>query len=78
MVGGMSAPCLKCGAPTESRVEFTGLLEGDIFMCDACSTPAMDELDEHRRQFEELLAAGVPRDRANAIMIDRIEGARTS
>jgi hypothetical protein len=74
----MSAPCMKCGAATESRVEFTGLLEGDIFMCDECFAPAMAELDEHRRQFEDLLASGVPRDRANAIMIDRIEGARTS
>lgn len=70
----MSAPCLKCGTPTDRRIEFTGLLVGEIFMCGGCFEPAFAEITEHRRQFELLLANGVPRDRANAIMIDRIEG----
>ena len=74
----MSAPCLKCGIGTGRRVEFAGLLEAEVFMCNACFMDAMAEMDEHRRQFDELIAAGVPRDRANAIMIDRIERAKTS
>lgn len=74
----MTAPCLKCGAATPSRVEFTGLLSGEVFMCDACFGPALEEMAQLRAQFEEMLAVGVPRDRANAIMINRIEGAKTS
>lgn len=74
----MTAPCLKCGSDTESRVEFTGLLDADVFMCDPCFLAAMAGFEEHRRQFDELIEAGVPRDRANAIMIDRIEKAETS
>lgn len=74
----MSAPCLKCGAQTSERVEFAGLLEVAVFMCDACFMVAIAEMDVLRHQFDELIAAGVPRDRANAIMIDRIEGAKRS
>ena len=69
----MSAPCLKCGSPTDGCVELTGLLVADVFMCDACFAAAMAEIEVHRRQFDDLIEAGVPRDRANAIMIDQIE-----
>jgi hypothetical protein len=69
----VSAPCLKCGAETDHVVEFTGKIEGEVFMCDPCLGPAMSEIDQLRAQFDELLSFGVPRDRANAIMIDRIQ-----
>lgn len=74
----MIAPCLKCGTPTEHHIELTGALAAEVFMCDGCFTPAMAGFEECRRQFQELLDAGVPRDRANAIMIERIEGAQMS
>lgn len=74
----MSSPCLKCGTLTEHVVKFTGLLEGEVFMCLPCFEPANAEFEESRRQFQELIDAGVPRDQANAIMIDRIEGASPS
>lgn len=67
------APCLKCGTPTTHRVEFTGLIEGDVFMCTECYDLAFSEIEEKRRQFEALIAAGVPRDKANQIMIARME-----
>lgn len=51
----MTAPCLKCGSDTESRVEFTGLLDAGVFMCDSCFAPAMAEFEEHRRQFDEMI-----------------------
>ena len=70
----MSAPCLKCGAATEHRVEFIGALDAEVFMCIGCFEPAIAKFQEHRRQFQELIDAGVPRDRANAIMIERIDG----
>lgn len=74
----MSAPCLKCGTATEHRVEFTGALDAEVVMCVSCFDPALAEFQERRRQFQELIDAGVPRDRANAIMIERIEGASLS
>jgi len=69
----MSAPCLKCGAETDHRVEFTGKIEAEVFMCEECLAPTMAEVDRLREQFDELIANGVPRDRANAIMIDQIQ-----
>lgn len=74
----MTAPCLKCGAATENLQEFAGQIAAEIFMCPSCFDTDMADFDEDRRRFEELIAAGVPRDRANAIMIDRIEGAKLS
>ena len=71
----MSAPCLKCGAETEHRVEFTGLLEAEVFMCEACFGPANAEMEERRRQFDQLIASGMPRASANAVMIGRIDEA---
>lgn len=70
----MSAPCLKCGTATSHTVVMTGLIDGEIFMCAPCFEPAFAELEHNRARFAELIAAGVPRDRANAIMIARIDG----
>jgi hypothetical protein len=72
----MSAPCLRCGDETENVVTLTGLLEGKHYACGPCFDVAFASLEENRRQFEELIAAGVPRDKANEIMIARIDGAR--
>ena len=67
---------MKCGAATEHRVEFTGLLEGEVFMCESCFAPAMAEFEERRRrQFQELIDAGMPRASANMVMIGCIDEA---
>jgi hypothetical protein len=67
------APCLKCGTTTTHRVQFTGVVEGNVFMCIGCYDLAFSEFEKKRRQFEALIAAGVPRDKANQIMIARME-----
>lgn len=48
------------------------------WMCDGCFTDALADMDVKRTQFEALIAAGVPRDKANEIMIARMNGAQTS
>ena len=70
----MSAPCLKCGVQTSHAPEFPGLLDGSVFMCLPCFEVDHADFMEWRRQFEFLIDSGVPRDRANAIMIARING----
>lgn len=70
----MNAPCLKCGSPTSHTVELNGLLDGTVFMCLPCFEADHADFMERRRQFEFLIDSGVPRDRANAIMIARING----
>lgn len=74
----MSAPCLKCGVPTDLQLEFEGLLTGTVFMCVECRDDALVSLAEHRRQFQELIDAGVDRRSANMTMIGRIDAERTS
>lgn len=75
----MSAPCVQCGQPGhEVVVESAAGEVGRGWMCDPCLAVAEVEFAEIRRQFNELVAAGVPRDRANAIMIARMEGAEVS
>ena len=75
----MSAPCIQCGEPGEEVVVESAMGEvGRGFMCDPCLAVAEVEFAELGRQFDELVAAGVPKDRANAIMIARMEGAEVS
>jgi hypothetical protein len=74
----VSAPCLKCGAPTDQRIEFGGLMEVAVFMCEQCKDDDMIEFEERRRQFQELIDAGVSRRVANMIMIGRIDQAAKS
>lgn len=71
----MPVPCLKCGAATDQRVDFGGVMEVSVFACQRCLDEAMIEFDERRRQFKELLDAGVSRAAANMIMIGRIDAA---
>ncbi len=66
--------CRRCGAETRHDVEFTGLIDGTIPMCDSCFDGAMVVLSETRRQFNELIAGGMTRDQANTVMIARIDG----
>lgn len=71
----MPAPCLKCGTATDQRVDFGGLVEASVFACPRCREEAMLDFEERRRQFQELIDAGVSRGAANMIMIGRIDQA---
>lgn len=72
----MSAlPCIKCGRDTGHTVELTGLVSALQSVCEPCFDAFMVGFEERQRQFAELIAAGVPRDEANRIMIARIDGA---
>lgn len=69
----MTAPCIKCGAPGK----LIEVIMGDKviishFSCQPCFDNAFAELEENRRQFNELIAAGVSREEANKIMCARI------
>lgn len=75
----MSAPCIHCGEPCNEVVVENAL--GEVacgWMCDPCLAVAEVEFAELRRQFDELVAAGVSPEQANAIMIARMEGAEVS
>jgi len=74
----VSAPCLKCGADTDQRIEFGGLMEVSVFMCGKCRDDGMVDFEERRRQFQKLIDAGVSRPTANMIMIGRIDQAAKS
>jgi hypothetical protein len=69
------APCLKCGTPTDHRIEFTGLMDAAVFECESCFDGHLSEFLERQRQFQELIDAGMPRASANAVMIGRIDEA---
>lgn len=71
----MSAPCLKCGTATDNLITFAGLLDAKVFMCEPCFEPAFAEFEENRRQFQELIDAGMPRASANLVMIARMDEA---
>lgn len=65
--------CIKCGARTDHRIEFSGLMTETMFACEACFENDHAEFRERQRQFQELIDAGVPRASANVIMIGRID-----
>jgi len=67
--------CGRCGDPgREIELVRDGTVVGAGALCDVCFAAAAAGADELRRQFEELLAAGIPRDMANDIMIARVTG----
>lgn len=74
----MSAPCVGCGADTSNILEIRGRINDDRYVCAACISPALAEFWELQRQFDEMISAGVSREQANRIMIDRIDGAAPS
>lgn len=67
--------CRKCGSTETRVVEIVKndevVAEGEL--CDGCFGKALDGAAKLRRQFEMLLANGVSRERANEIMIARIQ-----
>lgn len=71
-------PCVKCGRDTGHTVELTGLASAIRPMCVPCLDAVMLEMAVLRVQFDELIAAGVPRHEANRIMIARIDGEAAS
>lgn len=74
----ISSPCLKCGAPAGLvEVQFADGSLGHHLACQKCFDEARADLEEKRRQFDELIAAGVSRSDANDIMIARIRGETT-
>lgn len=70
--------CRKCGAETRHEMQMTGLIEAVVTICEPCFDTAMVEVEERRRQFDELLTGGMSREQANRVMIARIEGASAS
>jgi hypothetical protein len=70
--------CWRCGAETRHEVHFTGLLEATVPICEPCFETAMVEVNENKRQFEELLTGGMSREQANAVMCARIDGEAAS
>lgn len=71
-------PCRKCGRDTTHSVELSGIVSAIQTVCEPCFDEFMVGLEENRRQFAELIGAGVPRDEANRIMIARIDGQAAS
>lgn len=70
----MSKSCIRCAA--EGReIELTRNDEpiGVGVLCDSCFGKALERYYELQRQFNELIAAGVSNEKANEIMIARIE-----
>lgn len=66
--------CRCCGAETQSIAQFTGLIEATVPLCDRCYEDARTGAADLRAQFEALLAGGMTREQANAVMIARIDG----
>ncbi len=64
-------PCRDCGVPTLSVLEvFHG--GGPVFwayVCRTCQGKQADEMAPLRARFEAMIAAGVSRETANAVMI---------
>jgi hypothetical protein len=71
----MTAPCLKCGEPGKLiEVTMDDQVICSHFSCQRCFNEAFADLEENRRQFQELLDAGVSNAEANRTMIARIGG----
>lgn len=67
--------CVHCGDrgdPVEVVHEGNVVAAGNL--CEPCLAAAIATGEELRRQFDQLIASGIPRDTANAIMIARIDG----
>lgn len=75
----MSAPCRACGTPCErTSLVHRGVEIGGGYLCEPCLDRAHDEMAVKRIEFEALLAAGVSRADANAIMIARMDGTQVA
>lgn len=73
----MSVPCCyQCRDLTATPIDIAK--DGEIILsgalCERCLAVALNEMAEHRREFEALLAAGVSRSDANDMMIAKIDG----
>ena len=67
--------CVRCAAPGKTvELERDGKVEITVTMCDACFASLLAGADELDREFKELVAAGIPRETASAILIAKIEG----
>lgn len=73
-------PCTNCKTPTRSIliVSFRGVDKYAEFYCRNCQEESTVEFNEYRKQFEELLAAGIDRLQANTIMIERINNTKVN
>lgn len=77
-----SGPCSDCGEVTEQQVTFHCALKGepetyaDHWLCVECYDRDYARALELRRQFQFLLDNGVSRERANEIMIKRIDNGK--
>jgi hypothetical protein len=67
--------CDRCSTPCDRIVRIT-LLDGAEFphvLCEGCEALFKSKLEARRQQFEFLVSNGVSRERANEIMISRID-----
>ena len=76
----MTHHCHRCDARDAAPivVERDGVEVATGALCDRCFKRALDGAAEWRRQFDELLAAGVGRAAANRTIIARMGGAAPS
>lgn len=66
--------CQKCGEPTELTLKMRIIGEDvDVPLCEDCEDESLKGFRECQRQFQFLIDNGVSNERANAIMIRRID-----
>jgi len=67
--------CGDCGMPTPQiiELEFPDGVVVDVRLCEPCRATSYGELAELNRQLQFLLANGVPKSRADAIMCRRVD-----
>lgn len=71
--------CLTCGKPARPiTVERDGIDVASGFLCDPCFDAALAGAAEWRRQFDELIAAGVSNADANRTIIARMNAQEVS
>jgi len=72
--------CALCGDEPAQEVEVlhqgTPLMK--LELCEPCLARSREHQAEQRREFEALLAGGLTREQANAVMIARGEGQKVS
>lgn len=72
----MPGSCRRCGARAcpEVELERDGVIVASGHLCELCFAYACATADEHNQVFEAMITAGLSRDRANDLMIERLEG----
>lgn len=68
--------CNRCGAPGAGPLDVVsndGVVVAAGHLCSPCTAKVLEGRREYRRQFDELIAAGVDRRLANRIMIVRVD-----